>query len=73
MRRGKIKSLCLTNRSGIIIDENRQTISFNRPENLALELNETVFFEIEMKKNGLEAVSIEKMQISIVAKNYSNA
>ncbi|QIL37973.1 hypothetical protein G7074_00940 [Pedobacter sp. HDW13] len=64
MRRGKIKSICLTNRSGIIIDENEQTISFNRLEDLDLELNEAVFFEIEMKENGLEAVNIAKMQIS---------
>ncbi|NII83473.1 MULTISPECIES: hypothetical protein [unclassified Pedobacter] len=73
MRRGKIKSICLTNRSGIIIDENRQTIGFSRLDDLDLELNETVFFEIEMKENGLEAVNIKKMQILAIAKNYSVA
>jgi len=59
MRKGTIVSIDVSEKTGIIVDENEQEISFSFKKDKSLNLSQKVNFEIQLTPDGLAAIQVE--------------
>jgi len=59
MRKGTIVSIDVSKKTGIIVDENEQEISFSFKKDKSLNLSQKVNFEIQLTPDGLAAIQVE--------------
>ena len=59
MRKGTIVSIDVSKKTGIIVDENEQEISFSFKKGKSLNLSQKVNFEIQLTPDGLAAIQVE--------------